>query len=97
MQQCIHKSTNNQELIEKLTEYIPLQQKAHVKNQVKVILESSDIAIQPQLAKSATVLEQKQSIDNNFINKCERDLIYLIGPIANLLLKRYCNPTSRFL
>ena len=87
LQQCIHKSTNNQELIEKLTEYIPLQQKAQVKNQVKVILESSDIAIQPQLAKSATVLEQKQSIDNNFINKCERDLIYLIGPIANFIIE----------
>ncbi|MGB3636038.1 MAG: caspase family protein, partial [Rivularia sp. (in: cyanobacteria)] len=87
LQQCIHKSTNNQELIEKLTEYIPLQQKAQVKNQVKLILESSDIAIQPQLAKSATVLEQKQSIDNNFINKCERDLIYLIGPIANFIIE----------
>ena len=87
LQQCIQKSADNQELIEKLTEYIPLQQKAHVKNQVKVILESSDIAIQPQLAKSATVLEQKQSIDNNFINKCERDLIYLIGPIANFVIE----------
>ncbi|MGB3759225.1 MAG: caspase family protein [Rivularia sp. (in: cyanobacteria)] len=85
LQQCIHKSVNNQELIEKLTDYIPLQQKTHFKNQATVILESSDIAIQPQLSKSATVLGQ--SIDNNFINKCERDLIYLIGPIANFVIE----------
>ncbi len=85
LQQCIHKSANNQELIEKLTDYIALQQKTHFKNQATVILESSDIAIQPQLSKSATVLGQ--SIDNNFINKCERDLIYLIGPIANFVIE----------
>ncbi len=85
LQQCIHKSANNQELIEKLTEYIPLQQKTHFKNQAKVILESSDIAIQPQLSKSAAAVGQ--SIDNNFINKCERDLIYLIGPIANFVIE----------
>lgn len=87
LQQCIHKSANNQELIEKLTDYIALQQKTHFKNQAKVILESSEIAVQPQLAKSPTVLKQKQSIDNNFINKCERDLIYLIGPIANFIIE----------
>ena len=87
LQQCIDKSANNQELIDKLTEYIPLQQKTHFKNQVKAILESSNIAIQPQISKSAAVLEQKQSIDNNFINKCQRDLIYLIGPIANFIIE----------
>ena len=89
LQQCIDKSANNQELIEKITDYIPLQQKAHFKNQTQLILdlESSDIAVQPQLAKSPTVLEQKQSIDSNFIKKCERDLIYLIGPIANFIIE----------
>ncbi len=85
LQQCIHKSANNQQLIEKLTDYIPLQQKIHFKNQAKVILESSDIALPPQLAKSAAVVEQ--GIDNNFVNKCERDLIHLIGPIANFVIE----------
>jgi uncharacterized caspase-like protein len=85
LQQCIHKSANNQQLIEKLTDYIPLQQKIHFKNQAKVILESSDIALPSQLAKSAAVVEQ--GIDNNFVNKCERDLIHLIGPIANFVIE----------
>lgn len=85
LQQCIDKSANNQELIEKLTDYISLQQKRHFKNQAKVILESSDIAIQPQLSKSAAVVGQ--SIDNDFIKECERDLIYLIGPIANFVIE----------
>ncbi len=85
LQQCIDKSANNQELIEKLTDYISLQQKRHFKNQAKVILESSDIAIQPQLSKSAAVVGQ--SIDNDFIKECKRDLIYLIGPIANFVIE----------
>lgn len=85
LQQCIDKSANNQELIEKLTDYISLQQKRHFKNQAKVILESLDIAIQPQLSKSAAVVGQ--SIDNDFIKECERDLIYLIGPIANFVIE----------
>ena len=87
LQKCIDKSVDNQQLIEKITDYIPLQKKAQFKNQAKAILESSDIALQPQLAKSAAVLEQQQRIDNNFIKKCQSDLIYLIGPIGNFIIE----------
>ncbi len=85
LQQCIDKSADNQELIEKLTQYIPLQQKTQFKNQAKAILESNDIALQPQLAKSAASVEK--GIDSDLIAKCQRDLIYVIGPIANFIIQ----------
>ena len=87
LQQCVDKSVDNQELIEKMTEYIPLQQKTQFQNQAKAILESSDIALQPQLAKSGAVVVHSLSIDNNFIKKCQSDLTYLIGPIANFIIE----------
>jgi uncharacterized caspase-like protein len=95
LQQTIKKSTNNQDLIEKLTEYLPLQQKTNFKNKAQAILESSDIAMQPQLAKSPTALKKKQSIEDNFIKKCERDLIYLIGPIANFIVEETLQSNSQ--
>ncbi|MEL6461528.1 MAG: caspase family protein [Cyanobacteria bacterium J06621_15] len=85
LQQCIDKSTNNEELIEYLTDYISLQQKNQFKNQAKAILEVSEVELQTQQSKSPVVAEP--SIDSDFIKKCERDLIYLIGPIANFIIE----------
>ncbi|BAY81387.1 peptidase C14 caspase catalytic subunit p20 [Calothrix parasitica NIES-267] len=85
LQQCIEKSANNEELIGYLTEYISLQQKTQFQNQAKSILETSEIEPQIQQAKSPVALEP--SIDSNFIKKCERDLTYLIGPIANFIIE----------
>ncbi|MDY6898444.1 MAG: peptidase C14, partial [Cyanobacteriota bacterium] len=84
LQQCIQKSANNEELIEYLTDYISLQQKNQFKTQAKAIFETSPISLQAQQAKSPVVSEP--SIDSDFIKKCERDLIYLIGPIANFII-----------
>ena len=85
LQQSIQKAKNNEELIEQLTEYISLQQKTQFKNQAKAILEIPAVVPQPKLAKSPATV--KQTIDNNFIKKCERDLVYLIGPIANFIIE----------
>ena len=85
LQQCIEKAANNEELIGHLTEYISLQQKTQFQNQAKSILETSEIEPQIQQAKSPIALEP--SIDSDFIKKCERDLTYLIGPIANFIIE----------
>jgi len=86
LQQCIEKAATNEELIEYLTDYISLQQKNQFKNQAKAILEIiSEIDLQAQQAKSPIALEP--TIEDDFIKKCERDLIYLIGPIANFIIE----------
>ncbi|MCJ8278651.1 MAG: hypothetical protein MJK14_01545 [Rivularia sp. ALOHA_DT_140] len=85
LQQFIEKSANNQELIENLTELISLQQKTQFKNQAKAILEIEEINAQAQLAKSPVALEP--TIDDTLIKKCQQDLIYLIGPIANFIIE----------
>ena len=79
LQQSIQKAANNAELIEKLTEYISLQKKTKFQNQATAILPI------PAIAKSSAIAYP--TIDKNFVNKCERDLVYLIGPIANFIIK----------
>ncbi|AFY56918.1 hypothetical protein Riv7116_4497 [Rivularia sp. PCC 7116] len=85
LQQSIQKSANNQELIEQLTEYISLQQKTQFKNQATTILEEASINSQLELAKSPVIAYP--TIDKNFISRCEQDLTYLIGPIANFIIE----------
>lgn len=85
LQQSIEKAQNNQELIKYLTEYISLQKKSQFKNQAKSILETPEIELQIQQSKSPVVSEP--SIDSDFIKKCQKDLIYVIGPIANFIIE----------
>ncbi|MBV6626086.1 MAG: caspase family protein [Rivularia sp. (in: Bacteria)] len=85
LQQSIQKAANIQELIEQLTEYISLQQKTQFKNQATAILEIPSINTQLELAKSPPVVIP--TIDEHFISRCEQDLTYLIGPIANFIVE----------
>ncbi|NJN07139.1 MAG: peptidase C14 [Richelia sp. RM1_1_1] len=85
LQQSVKKVVNNQQLIEELTDYIPLQQKTLFQNQLRAILEIPSISTQSQLAKSSTTVYQ--AIDANFISKCESYLTYSIGPIANFIIQ----------
>ena len=85
LQQCIEKAANNEELIGHLTEYISLQQKTQFQNQAKSILETPEVELQIQQSKSPVASEP--SIDSDFIKKCQRDLTYLIGPIANFIIE----------
>jgi len=85
LQQCIEKAANKEELIGYLTEYISLQQKTQFQNQAKSILET--LEIEPQIQQSKSPVTSEPSIDSDFIKKCERDLTYLIGPIANFIIE----------
>ena len=85
LQQCIEKAANNEELIGYLTEYVSLQQKTQFQNQAKSILET--LEIEPQIQQSKSPVTSEPSIDSDFIKKCQRDLIYLIGPIANFIIE----------
>ncbi len=85
LQQSIQKAANDEELIEKLTDYISLQKKTQFKNQATAILSIPAIATQTELGKSPAVAYP--TIDNNFVNKCKHDLVYLIGPMANFIIE----------
>jgi uncharacterized caspase-like protein len=85
LRQSIQKATNYEELIEKLAEYISLQKEAQFKNKVTEILLTQTVATQSEFSKSRAVAYP--TIDKNFVNKCERDLMYLIGPMANFIIQ----------
>lgn len=85
LQQSIQKAVNQQDFIEELAYYIPLQQKTQFKNRAKAILETPTISTQSQLAKSPTTT--CPTVDTNFIKKCQCHLIDLIGPMANFIIE----------
>lgn len=85
LQQSLKNAANNQQLIATLATYISPEKIKQFKNQATAILEISSTSTQSRLAKSPTIVYQ--AIDSNFVSKCERDLIYLIGPIANFIIE----------
>ncbi|MEM9924489.1 MAG: caspase family protein [Cyanobacteria bacterium P01_D01_bin.50] len=93
LKQSIQKSANHKELVEKLVTYIALQGKAQFKERAQAILKVPTISTQSQLSKSSTI--EYQSIDADFISKCECDLIYLIGPIANFIIEEILQSNPR--
>lgn len=95
LRQSIKKSASQQELIENLATYISGQQKTEFKHRVKAILEIPTISTQSQLAKSPSPTIEYNAIDQNFIKKCERDLTYLIGPIANFIIEEILQSQPR--
>ncbi|MEM7716958.1 MAG: caspase family protein [Cyanobacteria bacterium P01_A01_bin.68] len=85
LKQSIQKSANYQELVEKLADYISLPGKTQFKDRAQAILELPTISTQSELAKSSTT--EYQSVNANFISKCQSELIYLIGPMANFIIE----------
>ena len=88
LQKSIKQAANHQELIEKITAYISLQQKTEFKNRANAILEAAEVPTIPaqyNLAKSPAAVYP--AIDQDFIKKCERELTYLIGPMANFIIE----------
>ncbi|MBW4635225.1 MAG: caspase domain-containing protein [Iphinoe sp. HA4291-MV1] len=86
LQQAVTQVANCQELVENLATYLLPQQKKQFEKQAIAILETFTVSSQAQSAKS--LRGEHQTIDANFISKCERELAYSIGPIANFLIKQ---------
>ncbi|MBD2775810.1 caspase family protein [Iningainema tapete] len=79
LQKAVMQAANCQELVENLATYlVPQQQKEFSKRATAIV------SVHNPLSQSSK--GQYQVIDANFISKCERELAYLIGPIANFLI-----------
>lgn len=81
LQKAVTQVESNDELVEHLASYILPQQKEQWKQQAIAILE-----ILPQ-ARSVTS-GAYQVIDPSFIMKCERELAYVVGPIASFMIQQ---------
>lgn len=85
LQKVVTQTGNYQELLANLATYIlPLRQEEFQKRAI-AILERFNVS-SPDSAKSST--QEYQIIDANFINKCERELAYSVGPIAKFIIKQ---------
>ncbi len=83
LEETVLQTATCQELVDKLAVYLSPGVQPQFAKRAMAILEES-ILPQAQLAKSATGFK---IIDANFISKCERELVYFVGPIANFLIK----------
>ncbi|WP_017317996.1 caspase family protein [Mastigocladopsis repens] len=85
LRKAVLQAANCQELVESIAAYLsPLRQEEFHKR-ASTILETLNVS-SPQSAKSST--QENQIIDAKFISKCERELAYSVGPIANLIIKK---------
>ena len=86
LRKAVIQAANCQELVENLASYLLPQQQKQFDKRAMAILETSTVSSQTQPAKSSR--EEYQTIDANVISKCERELAYSIGPIANFIIKQ---------
>lgn len=87
LQKAVMQAANCQELVDNLAIYL-LPQQQHEKKEFKqramAILESSTVSSHTPSVQSSK--EEYPEINANFISKCERELAYSIGPIANFII-----------
>jgi uncharacterized caspase-like protein len=78
LQKALTKVANFQELVENLTAYFSKEQQQEFQQRAMAILGTST-------SNSSSVTNQ--TIDANSIGKCERELAYSVGPIANFIIQ----------
>lgn len=91
-QKVFSTASSTQELLENLSLFLPANQKIEFEKKVKELQtelrspgRATSIQVQTQLNTSPT---SPQPIDPSFMQKCERDLLDLIGPIATFLIQK---------
>lgn len=75
------KATNSEYLVQKLATFILPENQASFQIQATAIL--NELAIS-----SSKKLDESPIIDDKFINECQRELAYAIGPIANYIVQK---------
>jgi uncharacterized caspase-like protein len=85
LRKAVIQAASCQELVESLAAYIlPLRQEEFQKRAI-AILERLNVSSAQSTISS---MQENQIIDANFISKCERELAYSVGPIANFIIKQ---------
>ena len=86
LQKAVIQAANYQELVEDLATYLLPQYQKQFEKRAIDILETTTVSSPTQSAKSSR--EESQTIDANVISKCQRELAYSIGPIANFIIQQ---------
>ncbi len=88
LKKALPQSSNIQELVENLGNYLSPEQKHKLEQQVNSILQKSN---------HQNSLLPTEAIDDNFLTKCESELVKILGPIANFMIQRAlkCQPQTR--
>ena len=86
LQTALIQAANCQELVENLATYLLPERQQQFEQQAMAILETSTVSPQTESVNSPS--ETYQIIDANFISKCERELAYLVGPIASFIIEQ---------
>ncbi|PAX48937.1 caspase family protein [Brunnivagina elsteri] len=82
IRRTLSKITNPRKQLEELTIHLIPEQKIEFTAKVTQIIET--LVLQPQ---SKSVLSVETQLEPTFIQKCDRELINLIGPIGNFIVK----------
>lgn len=77
------KTSTYQELVQNLAIYFLPEQQQEFQQQAMAILEDTTILSDDKLHTSANL-----KLEQNFISKCERELAYLVGPIASYITQQ---------
>lgn len=81
LNKTVKKVSSYEELVEKLTPYIQPEQQQYFQQQAFAILEKYLVVSQ---SKSSNIA----AMNTDFINQCEHELTYLVGPIANFIIQQ---------
>ncbi|MBO3458232.1 caspase domain-containing protein [Aetokthonos hydrillicola Thurmond2011] len=82
LQKALVKAENFEELVKILATYVAPRQQEQLKQQAMALLESSTVSPSNKPVKTA------QTVDANFMSKCERELAYSVGPIASYMVRQ---------
>lgn len=100
LQKYVKKITSGEELIEKLLPYIAQKQRSEFQRMAVASLQKSAVAkdpvIKPSASGSKLIGSKSQSIDEDFLRRCEQELTDLIGPIGILLIQKAVKSHPQF-
>ena len=88
LQKALQETTNNQELVTNLANYLLAAQKPIFEQQAKAIFEKKSVASPNNKSVNSSANESSVINDINFINKCQREFAYFVGPIANFMIQQ---------
>lgn len=84
LQQVLQQVDNCAQLVENLRLRIHVDQQVKFDQKVKFLFDNSPVVIEWEQLSGA----ENQTLDDNFIQECERELTNVIGPIASFLMQQ---------
>ncbi|BAY11223.1 serine/threonine-protein kinase [Calothrix sp. NIES-2098] len=82
-------ASNYQDVIDNLTQHLAGEQKTEFQERSKLILRETTSQTQSQQSKqNISQIPETPAISNEFVSRCEQELVNLIGPIGKFLVQK---------